>query len=458
MKKAITVILLLFCGLTVKAQNYLWTWGTMVDNMTYSPLYPAEWTFQYGFPVPIEQAPQGSWISITSNEQGSFGSTGAAVRNDGSLWMWHRPSSKSPVPYQKGTDSNWEHVTAGFQHFIGIKEDGTIWSWSVATANHNHVGQLGRDNTIIAYTEPGQIGTESNWVDVVSSDDYSIALKSDGSIWGWGEVSNGVDLLVPTQIGTDTDWSSISSSTAIKTNGTLWKRTSQTFAQVGTDSNWESIASYQNIHYLAIKTDGTLWAFGNNVNGQLGTGNTNNQTNPVQIGVDTDWAFISAGNTFSLALKTNGTLWGWGKNNTEQLGLGNNYQSDANQLSPVQIGTDNDWLEVDAGGTHVTAIKATGYDQVSYEAEFGGSVGLDKLSSTSDILVYPNPTSDFVTISGLLIGESIKVLDITGKEVYSSISTDKENKINTQYFIEGIYFLHIEKNGKLTTKKLVVTK
>lgn len=456
--KKIIIILLMLNGLTVQAQNYLWTWGTMVDNMTYSPLYPTGWTYQYGFPVPIEQAPQGSWISITNNEQGSVGSTSGAIRNDGTLWMWNRPSSKSPVPYQKGTDSDWEYITAGFQHFTAIKEDGTIWSWSVATANHNYVGQLGRDNSIVAYTEPGQIGTETNWVDVVSSNDYSIALKSDGSIWGWGEVSNGVELLVPTQLGTDTDWASISSSTAIKANGTLWKRTSQTFAQVGTDNNWEAIAAFQNTHYLAIKTDGTLWAFGNNVNGQLGTGSTSNQTNPIQIGTDTDWEFISAGNTFSLALKTNGTLWGWGKNDTEQLGLGNNYQSDANQLLPIQIGTDNDWLKIDAGGFHVTAVKATGYDQVSYEAEFGGNVGLDGLSSKSEILIYPNPTNDFVTISGLSEGDIIKVLDISGKEVYNLISNNKNNTISTQNFTEGMYFLHIEKNENIIIEKVVIKK
>ena len=105
----------------------------------------------------------------------------------------------------------------------------------------------------------------------------------------------------------------------------------------------------------ALKTDGTLWSWGSSSVGQLGTGITT-RNSPVQIGTDTDWAFVHSGGSTTLAIKTNGTLWGWGYNNWYQLGLGN---VTAKSI-PVQIGTATDWASAFVGAYHVLALKTTG--------------------------------------------------------------------------------------------------
>lgn len=89
---------------------------------------------------------------------------------------------------------------------------------------------------------------------------------------------------------------------------------------------------------------------------------------------------------------------------------------------------------------------------------YPASLSLDLPNSKLDIKLYPNPTSDFIIVSGLLNGDMIKLLDMTGKEMYSSISNEKQNIIDTQNIKAGIYLLHVEKNGKSITKKLVISK
>jgi alpha-tubulin suppressor-like RCC1 family protein len=75
-------------------------------------------------------------------------------------------------------------------------------------------------------------------------------------------------------------------------------------------------------HSLSIHADGTLWVTGKNDHGQLGLGTvaTTAVTSWTQVGTDTDWVQVAAGNAHSLALKANGQLYTWGDNAYGQLG------------------------------------------------------------------------------------------------------------------------------------------
>ena len=100
------------------------------------------------------------------------------------------------------------------------------------------------------------------WVKVSAGTEYSLALKSDGTLWAWGANNYG-------QLGV----SSPSSSNVP--------------VQVGSDSDWKDIAC-GSFHILAMKADSTLWSWGFNASGQLGLGNTTNIVAPQQIGSDHD--------------------------------------------------------------------------------------------------------------------------------------------------------------------------
>jgi alpha-tubulin suppressor-like RCC1 family protein len=113
-------------------------------------------------------------------------------------------------------------------------------------------------------------------------------------------------------------------------------------------------------HTLVIKDNGTLWAWGENDEGQIGDGTPGAEgefrITPVQVGADSDWTTVAAGSHHSLAIKLDGSLWSWGYNWYGQLGNEETLPG-AQVLSPVQMGTDKDWLSVSARGHASIALK-----------------------------------------------------------------------------------------------------
>ncbi len=224
----------------------------------------------------------------------------------------------------------WKQVSPGNSYTLALKEDGTLWGWGL-----NDYGQLGIGTASPSLQlTPIPVGTATDWAYISAGTSHSFAIKSDGTLWAWGFNSSG-------QLGI----------------GNTTQQNSP--VQVGSASNWARVwASVDGggNSSIGLKTDGTLWAWGVNSSGQLGIGNTTQQNSPVQVGTDADWASAIAGYSHTLAVKTNGTLWAWGFNSQGQLGIGNTSQ----RTSPVQVGTAADWAAVDAGGTTSAAIKTHG--------------------------------------------------------------------------------------------------
>jgi uncharacterized delta-60 repeat protein len=79
-------------------------------------------------------------------------------------------------------------------------------------------------------------------------------------------------------------------------------------------------------------------------------------------------------------------------------------------------------------------------------------------SSLNSIYIYPNPAQDVFTISELHIGSELRVLDITGKIMFSTIVNSNQLIINTEDFTNGLYLIHVNHSGTTSTKKLIVNK
>jgi alpha-tubulin suppressor-like RCC1 family protein/outer membrane protein assembly factor BamB len=109
-------------------------------------------------------------------------------------------------------------------------------------------------------------------------------------------------------------------------------------------------------HALALRTDGSLWAWGTNSSGQLGDGTTTLQRAPVRVGSDTNWVYVEAGAAHSVALRRDGTVWTWGANDHGQLGHG----TTTARTTPAQVGADSAWAEVRAGGHFTLARRVDG--------------------------------------------------------------------------------------------------
>jgi hypothetical protein len=221
----------------------------------------------------------------------------------------------------------WESVSAGNSYTVAQKTDGTLWSWG-----RNHTSQLGL-GTSTDVSVPTQINADNDWLQFSNGSIHTLALKTDGSLWAWGnngagQLGNGTteNSSIPIQIGIETDWVHISCGFS---------------------------------HSLAIKSDGTLWAWGRNDKGQLGDGTILDKSVPTQIGTDSDWQTVYGsplGGKGSIALKTNGTLWAWGHNNEGQLGDG----TTTDRLIPTQIGTDTNWEKITSIIDYSLAIKTNG--------------------------------------------------------------------------------------------------
>jgi alpha-tubulin suppressor-like RCC1 family protein len=315
------------------------------------------------------------------------------VSDEGSVYfsgMLNTSGFAGPSPIQNGTLSNWSKISSSPEHSLAIKTDGTLWSWG-----RNDTGSLGLSDTTDR-SSPVQVGTLNNWTQIsacgYNNGWFSFAIQSNGTLWAWGSNSFGnlgintstsITSSSPVQVGNLSDWYQISGgqfhTMAIKTDGTLWGWGNNSFGQLGTNTSTRSNVSspvqigIENSWYeveigaqytMSIKTDGTLWAWGNNSFGPLGLSNQTHRSSPVQVGTSSDWRQVTAGQSYSgptfnytLAIKTDGTLWSWGYNQTSgSLGL-----SDlTNRSSPVQVGTLSNWSQVFAGAGHSLAIKTDG--------------------------------------------------------------------------------------------------
>ena len=186
-----------------------------------------------------------------------------------------------------------------------------MWSWGNGAG-----GRLGLGD-VISKSSPVQVGALTTWAQVAAGREHNLALKTDGTLWAWGDGANGrlgnnisptIDVSSPVQIGALTTWSQVaagnSHSLAIKTDGTMWSwgdnavngrlglndidsRSSP--VQIGALTTWSQVSG-GSLHSLAIKTDGTMWSWGVGTFGQTGLGDTISQSSPVQVGALTTWS------------------------------------------------------------------------------------------------------------------------------------------------------------------------
>jgi alpha-tubulin suppressor-like RCC1 family protein len=279
-----------------------------------------------------------------------------------------------------GAKPEWVSVSAGRFHTVGVKSDGSLYTWG-----DNKYGQLG-DGTLVSKASPTRIESDSDWLSVSAGPSFTLALKKNGSLYAWGAIMEYVPdsgksfiLKSPVRIGSDSDWAMVSagfSTLALKKDGSLYKWSLSDFirpsgedatfvsippTRIGSDTDWMFISAGNNF-YAAIKKDGSLYTWGKNYNGQLGLGYSWSEylENPTRVGEDTDWASVSAGTgNHCVALKKDGSLYGWGGNIYGGLG-----EATSNLSVPTRMGTDSQWISASAGDTVTSAVSKDGSIQI----------------------------------------------------------------------------------------------
>ncbi len=210
----------------------------------------------------------------------------AAIRADGTLWGWGTNTkgqlgdnsiTARSIPVQTGSANNWIQVAAGTAHTVGLQNNNTLWTWG-----DNSYGQLGTDQ-IASYSKvPVQIGSGQSWKAVTAGDNHTMALRSDGTIWAFGNNGNG-------QLGDGSG------------------ATTNFLVQAGTDTDWKSITAHGNISY-GIKNNNTLYAWGANSKGQLGDTTTVDKLSPVLVGTNTNSFVIAATSSNGGSISPSGAI------------------------------------------------------------------------------------------------------------------------------------------------------
>jgi hypothetical protein len=182
-------------------------------------------------------------------------------------------------------------ISAGQYFTLALKSDGTVWGWG-----YNGWGQLG-NGTSTSSSVPVRSGTIYNVVAIAAGQQHAVALKADGTVWDWGYNGSG-------QLG----------------NGTTGNYSLVAVQAIGV-SNAIGVAAGQS-HTLAVKSDGTVMAWGYNGQGQLGDGTNTNRSTPVTVINLSGVTSVAAGNHSLATASYNGInlIWAWGSNNAGQLG------------------------------------------------------------------------------------------------------------------------------------------
>ena len=216
-----------------KTDGTLWSWG----NSDYGQLgLNAPRTTLISSPA---QIPGTTWSKTDCSSR-----HGAAIKTDGSLWTWGAnyrgqlgnnlpDNNMRSAPIQVGTDTTWSKLAGGYNNSAAIKTDNTLWVWGIAQNGALGLNQQG--GTSNSRSSPTQLpGSWSNGM--LFTPNCGTFIKTDGTLWSWGYNDNGTLGLnqggpgnhrsSPTQVGTDTTWDTIYSgsgnSMASKTDGTFW--------------------------------------------------------------------------------------------------------------------------------------------------------------------------------------------------------------------------------------------
>jgi alpha-tubulin suppressor-like RCC1 family protein len=244
------------------------------------------------------------------------------LAGNGSLWSWGEESSGFPVLgisatnldhsvslRQIGYDTDWRSVAVGNQQCLAIKADGSLWGWG---ANFNN--QLG-DGTTKTRPTPVPSVPGRDWKQAVAGTS-SFGIKNDGTLWAWGNNWAG-------QLG----------------NGTT-KSASQA-VQVGSSTNWTKVWG-GGVQAVGLQSDGSLWFWGSLTGGSEDR-HAIYQV-PTRVSPDDGWVDVCFGYFTMFALKSDGTLWVWGHEARYY-----NPAGDASSLTPRQVGSGNDWQSMSSG-------------------------------------------------------------------------------------------------------------
>jgi alpha-tubulin suppressor-like RCC1 family protein len=386
-----------------------------------------------------------------------------ALKNDGTVWTWgsnlygglgNGGTNNTSTPAQVSSLSGITAISAGGWHSTALRNDGTVWTWG-----WNTDGQLG-DGTFTDRLVPFQVAGISSVTAIAAGTYHVLALKSDGTVWAWGDneygqIGNGTtitDQATPVQVSGLSGVIKIATgrffSLALKSDGTVWTWGQNLYGQLGNGNTTDSplpvqVSGLTNVTTVTcgafechvIKTDETTWAWGRNTYGNLGDGTVTNSSVPVQSVGLSNVVRVASGTNFALFAKSDGTFWGCGRNASGQLGDGTFTQRNTPFQSSVMC-----------------PILLLGVDD-------------EKQHQSKSINLFPNPSItgmynlDLSSVNFKHQDAFVQVFNSTGALVINQkLNTFNSNslyQINLSEEANGLYFFSLKNGNETFYQKLI---
>ncbi|WP_399921780.1 RCC1 domain-containing protein [Streptomyces kanamyceticus] len=363
--------------------------GVQIGNSTDTERYA---------PAPIPSLPKQDVFEIAAGGGVSDGwGFGVALRNDGSVWTWGQNDKGQLGTGPTDPDHNAAlgkvpklngivDVAAGGRHALALrvksgKADG-VYAWGLNDKGQLGTGPVGKTEKPDEKT--GEAGEDHNTpvevpgltdvVKIAAGCEYSLAMKSDGTVWAWGDNAKG-------QLGSNKDGDAVElSNRPVQAQGLPEAQGAQpnspgepgetqtgTGTGTGTDATEgtgplarDIVAGYD--HAYVLYSDDKVYGWGNNEDGQLADGTKTNRTSAHEAIELPSVRSISAGRGYGLAVRaagggTSNDIIGWGLNTHGQLGSGDALSHDLKDndqfvtVFPQEAETNNPFTRVTAGNS-----------------------------------------------------------------------------------------------------------
>jgi alpha-tubulin suppressor-like RCC1 family protein len=169
----------------IRSNGTAWAWGyggigRLGDNTTVDKSSPV--SVVGGFT---------DWVQVDAGQDHTAG-----VRANGTAWAWgygrfgrlgdNTTTNKSSPVSVVGGFVDWVQLSIGQAHTVGVRANGTAWAWGIGTQ-----GPLG-DNTTTNKSSPvSVVGGFTDWVQVSAGAEHTIGLRANGTAWAWGSNGSG---------------------------------------------------------------------------------------------------------------------------------------------------------------------------------------------------------------------------------------------------------------------------
>ena len=382
------------------------------------------------------------------------------LKEDGTIWTWGYDASglaDSNVPVSTNVISTYNSVSAGKNYALATRKDGTAWA-----IGSNNYGQLGLGN----YENKAKLVQIEGLTDITAisaGETHSIALDSYGTVYGWGSNANGE--LSSKYIGKDTSKPVVISmprdtiiqvsagkgeSAFVTSNGQVYGMGKILNGYIPEISNAVKVEIGTN-YLLILRADGTIYKY---QDGKL------SQVSNVKNAID-----ISVQNNVNMYQSVDEKAYTWGENINGQLGL-NSTEEVSNPTQVLENGTNV--FRIGAGYNNTFIISNTGFIYSAGDNK-RGELG----NGTND---NDQSTTKYNSIVHTLVGdrnfeidpenntlEINEIEDINIKAKTFNVFGDKNKELDEyKWDAENTAILSILENGKvqgasLGTTQLIVT-